>query len=594
MRRLGVTLWLIVAAAVAAPAAGAGLVVGFADNALLWDSTAIAGSARALGAGGMRVSVNWAPGQTALTPDDQAWLDSAFAASSGLRIVLVVVGGAATYAPQDDAARDEFCTYARNILARYPALDEVVVWNEPNKTAFWRPQFNADGTSASPAAYQALLARCYDVLRGVRPSVRVLGPALSPDGNDNPNAVSNISHSPGNFIRKLGEAYRASARAAPILDVVAHHVYGATSAERPWLRHTGQTRIAEGDWDKLMTNLHTAFDGTAQPVPGQCMQYRCVSIAYMEGGFQTSIDPGKASLYTSSENVTVIPDDAGGEPASPPPSATSPAPDQSTQIVDAVRLAACQNYVGAFFNFILRDETDLKGWQSGPLWADGTQKDSYWAFRQAYGEASTGSVDCAALKGGLPPRPDTSAPGVPSGLGATAGPSRRVSLDWADPSETDVRGYDVYRSTTAGGPYTKLTGDPVAASAFVDDGVAYSQTYYYVVAAVDTADNRGPQSAEASATVAGPPTAALVRVFTARRSGTTIVLRWRTGTEVGVLGFHVYREGRRLNGALLPAAGTTRGVAYMLRAAAKPGRYWLEVVRLDGSRLRFGPVRAAS
>lgn len=61
-----------------------------------------------------------------------------------------------------------------------------------------------------------------------------------------------------------------------------------------------------------------------------------------------------------------------------------------------------------------------------------------------------------------------------------------------------------------------------------------------------------------------------------------------------MLGFHAYRERLRLNAALLPATGTARGVSYSLRVSARPGRYWLEVVRADGSRLRFGPVRATS
>jgi len=565
----------------------------------LWEPAWAASAARQLGTTGFRVSVNWAPGQTALSGADAAGLDGAVAAAGAdIRIVVVVTGGAATSAPQDDAARTTFCTYARNILARYPAIDDVVVWNEPNKTAFWRPQFNPDLTSAAPAAYEALLARCFDVLHGLRPSVRVLGPALSPDGNDNPNAVSNISHSPGNFIRKLGEAYRASGRALPILDTVAHHVYGATSAERPWRAHTGQTRIAEGDWDKLMTNLHTAFDGTAQPVPGECVAYRCVSIWYLEDGFQTSIDPPKQPLYTEAENVLTIPDDAGGEPGSPPPPATSPAPDQATQIIDSVRLAACQLYVGAFLNFTFRDDTDLRGWQSGPLWADGSHKDSYWAFGQAFAEAGSGAVDCAGLKGGLPPRPDTTPPAAPPTPTASTVPGRRsVSLDWPDGAEEDLAGFEVYRGTSAGGPYTRLEAELVRASAYEDPDVQFGQTYYYVVAPVDSADNVGGRSPEVSATPSGGPTAVSLSGFVALRRGDGVLLRWRLATAFGVLGFRVLREhgGRlvRLDRAPMPAS---RGGGYRFVDRFPPRRagYWLEVVRLDGSRVRYGPRRARS
>ena len=61
-------------------------------------------------------------------------------------------------------------------------------------------------------------------------------------GNDNPSASGNVSHSPVNFYRKLGEAYRASGRRQPIFDTVGHNPYPVTNAERPWARHTALER----------------------------------------------------------------------------------------------------------------------------------------------------------------------------------------------------------------------------------------------------------------------------------------------------------------------------------------------------------------
>ena len=37
-------------------------------------------------------------------------------------------------------------------------MNDVVVWNDPNDGTYWLPQFNPDGSSAAPAAYEALLA----------------------------------------------------------------------------------------------------------------------------------------------------------------------------------------------------------------------------------------------------------------------------------------------------------------------------------------------------------------------------------------------------------------------------------------------------
>jgi hypothetical protein len=40
-----------------------------------------------------------------------------------------------------------------------------------------------------------------------------------------------------------------------------------------------------GDWEKLMKALTTAFEGTAQPLPGQGPE-----IWWLELGYQTTID----------------------------------------------------------------------------------------------------------------------------------------------------------------------------------------------------------------------------------------------------------------------------------------------------------------
>ena len=75
------------------------------------------------------------------------------------------------------------------------------------------------------------------------------------------------------------------------------------------------------------------------------------------------------------------------------------ADDQATQLADALRLAYCQPYVGAFFNFLLADERSLGGWQSGLLWANWQPKPSYRSFAHAVADIRRGWVDCAAFGG---------------------------------------------------------------------------------------------------------------------------------------------------------------------------------------------------
>jgi hypothetical protein len=372
--------------------AGPGLLVGVADDSLKWSDRATAQRAflysRDLGVRAVRVTVPWQPGQTQLSVIDRQPVDRMILATwgGGLRVVLAVYGRPDD-APQNDVERNAYCQFVASLLHRYPGVGDVVVWNEPNSSRFWRPQFAPDGTSLAPAMYEALLARCWDVLHAARPRVNVIA-ATAPRGNDNPAARSNVSHSPVSFYLELGDAYRASGRRLPIFDTVGHNPYPVTNAERPWVRHTTGKTIAEGDYDKLMALLEQAFGGTGQPVPGQ----KQVRIWYMEQGFQTSVDPAKRSIYRGAETAGQLLPPFFGAAAR---TAAGLAPDQATQLSDALRVAYCQPAVGAFFNFELADERNLGGWQSGVLWADLTPKPSYGTFKAAVRAVAAGQVDCS-------------------------------------------------------------------------------------------------------------------------------------------------------------------------------------------------------
>ena len=108
----------------------------------------------------------------------------------------------------------------------------------------------------------------------------------------------------------------------------------------------------------------------------------------------------------------------------------------------------------------------------------------------------------AALNGGGGGGPDTTPPGTPGGLGATAGDGS-VSLDWSNVGDSDLAGYRVYRSTTSGGGYSDISG-LISQSAYADNSVSNGTTYYYVVTAEDTSQNESGTSSEASATPQAP------------------------------------------------------------------------------------------
>ena len=78
--------------------------------------------------------------------------------------------------------------------------------------------------------------------------------------------------------------------------------------------------------------------------------------------------------------------------------------------------------------------------------------------------------------------------------------SHSVTLTWTASTST-VSGYNVYRSTVSGGPYTKLNSTLVAATTYVDSTVQAGQTYFYVVTSVDSSGVESADSTEVSATV---------------------------------------------------------------------------------------------
>jgi hypothetical protein len=96
------------------------------------------------------------------------------------------------------------------------------------------------------------------------------------------------------------------------------------------------------------------------------------------------------------------------------------------------------------------------------------------------------------------PPPDINAPSAPTGLWAAAGDGT-AWLDWNDNSESDVNGYNVYRSTTSGGGYSQLNSSLLSSSDYTDDTAVNGTMYYYVVTAVDTSENKSSNSVEACA-----------------------------------------------------------------------------------------------
>ena len=355
--RLLVAAAALCAVALLPRAAGAapGLLLGVDDDSLKWyaHTSSLLTIYRSLDLDAVRVTLTWTPGESFPAGTDRTELQRAANAGRSIRVVLAVTGPA-TEPPLDDAARGSYCGFIANVLERYPAIHDVAIWTEPNSKKFWQPQRGA------AAAYEALLATCWDTLHAAAPGVNVI-------------ATSAPHAQPGDWYRALGKAYKASARALPIFDTVGHNAYPDTSAEPPSATHKKRS-IDEGDLSRLLKVLHTAFAGTGQPLPGE----HGVTIWYLEDGFQST--PASAGLYTGTETDR--------QPVSEA--------EQASQLTAAIELAYCQPAVGAFFNFELRDDTDLGGWQSGLVRPDWSAKPSFTAFAQVAREVHDNAISCPA------------------------------------------------------------------------------------------------------------------------------------------------------------------------------------------------------
>jgi hypothetical protein len=318
------------------------------------------------------VTTLWAPGRTQPQPTELRILRGVSAAAKrrGIRLLLTVFAPRPRFAPLSDIQQQQFAGFMATLARDLPDVRDFAVWNEPNLNGFWLYQFDESGRGIAPRAYTFLLARSYDALKSVSPRIRVYGGSLAPRGADNPRG-RRPTHSPSAFIRGMGDAYRASGRTKPIMDVFAIHPYLERSQQPPSKQHPRGTAIGIADYEKLVRLLGNAFDGTAQAGSK-------LPIAYTEFGVQAKIPKRAQAHYTNLDSP--LGKDAVDEAT------------QGRYYRQALELAACQPTVIALVFFHLIDEPDLDRWQSGPYYVDLRPKSSLPTIRDASLKARKGNL----------------------------------------------------------------------------------------------------------------------------------------------------------------------------------------------------------
>jgi Abnormal spindle-like microcephaly-assoc'd, ASPM-SPD-2-Hydin len=86
----------------------------------------------------------------------------------------------------------------------------------------------------------------------------------------------------------------------------------------------------------------------------------------------------------------------------------------------------------------------------------------------------------------------------------TPPPQHSVALTWNASTSSSVVGYNVYRGTVSGGPYTQINSALDSTTSDTDSTVQGGQTYYYVVTAVDSTGAESSYSNETQAVIPSP------------------------------------------------------------------------------------------
>ena len=89
-----------------------------------------------------------------------------------------------------------------------------------------------------------------------------------------------------------------------------------------------------------------------------------------------------------------------------------------------------------------------------------------------------------------------------TGVGVAAGP-HSADLTW-DPSKDVVIGYNVYRGGKTGGPYNQINGVLDSSTNYTDSAVNAGATYFYVVTAVNAANQESSFSNEVKVIIPTP------------------------------------------------------------------------------------------
>ncbi len=188
---------------------------------------------------------------------------------------------------------------------------------------------------------------------------------------------------------------------------------------------------------------------------------------------------------------------------------------------------------------------------------------------------------------------DVTPPAQPSNLAASTSGSG-ITLTWSPNTESDLAGYNVYRSSSATGTFFKLNSSPFTSANFTDTNAASGQTSYYQVTAIDTSNNESTAATISATRTVDTTPPATPSGFTASGSTSNITLTWTPNTEPDLAGYNIYRSASgtgtfvKLNSTPLTMASYTDTTA----PAGVFSYYRLTAVDISGNESSFTTANA--
>jgi FG-GAP-like repeat/FG-GAP repeat len=312
-----------------------------------------------------------------------------------------------------------FAAWTAAVAGAFPTVHSYIVMNECNQPLFVNPQFDATGANQSAEICGRALAAAYDALKAVSTQNFVWGVGLSPRGNDNPTAVSNVSTSPTRFLGALGAWFKASGRTRPLMDGLDFHPYPIPQSLPFATGYAGATSASVSNLPRIYQAFYDGFNGSPQRTIGQ-QAGGGLPISLNEVGIQTD-STGKPG-YVGTETAANA---AGGVLGA---SATEDY--QATWYQQMLQYVACDPNIRQVDIYHLIDEAALPGWQSGLFYIDRSPKASASIVHDwvaATGGACQGPTH-AWTPPGVSPLPTTVTPPVSSAQRVVVGAGGRVRI----------------------------------------------------------------------------------------------------------------------------------------------------------------------